>query len=128
MTKNDSPEELTDRQLKAIPHLISSPTFEEGRKKARLSKNALFKWLKKPAFKDELIKQRDIVITEALETLKANIGQAISALVGLLETEKESLKRQVANDIINHVLKVVEIQEIERRLDEIEQIVFGKKR
>ena len=88
----------------------------------------MFKWLKKPAFKNELIKQRDIVITEALETLKANTGQAVRALVGLLKTEKESLKRQVANDIINHVLKVVEVQEIERRLDEVEQIVFGQKR
>lgn len=124
MTKSDLPEELTDRQKKAIPHLISSPTLEEGRKKARVSKNALFIWLKKPAFKDELIKQRDIVITEALETLKANIGQAINVLVGLLETEKESLRRQVANDIINHVLKIVELQDMDKRLSEVERIVF----
>ena len=128
MTKNDSPEELTDRQLKAIPHLISSSTLEDGRKKAGVSKNALYTWLRNPIFKDELKKQQDIVIAEAMESLKSNIGKAISVLVGLLDTESDSLKRLVANDIIGHSLKAIEMQEIEYRLDEIEQIVFGKKR
>ena len=125
MTKGDLTKELSDRQIKAIPHLVTSPTFEEGRKKARLSKNALYKWLKNPAFKDELIQQRNIVITEAMETLKANIGQAVNALIELLDTEKESLKRQVANDILNHGLKVIELQEMEKRLSELERIVFA---
>ena len=125
MTKGDLTKELSDRQIKAIPHLVTSPTFEEGRKKAMISKNALYKWLKNPAFKDELIQQRNIVITEAMETLKANIGQAINALIELLDTEKESLKRQVANDILNHGLKVIELQEMEKRLSELERIVFA---
>lgn len=68
MTKQDKKEtlHLTERQKKTIPHLIVSATNEEGRKRARISRNTLYTWLKDPMFKDELQRQRNIVVDEAL--------------------------------------------------------------
>jgi hypothetical protein len=126
MTRNDP--QLTERQLKAIPHLVAASTYEEGRKNARVSKNALYTWLREPAFRDELSKQREAIFTEALEDLKSHILSAVSALVGLLSTSDERLRRQVANDVIKHVFKAREILEIEKRLKDLEGIIFGKDR
>ena len=132
MTEKDNqrPQEaegLTERQKKAIPYLVASPTYEEGRKKAKVSKNALYEWLKNPAFKEVLQKQRDTVITEALEALKGNMTKAAEVLVGLLNTESDTLKRHVANDIISHVLKARELMEIEERLASVEKLVLERK-
>jgi len=56
--------QLTDRQLKAIPHLVSSPTYTQGCKKAKVNKGTFYKWLKDPEFKVELDRQRDEVAAE----------------------------------------------------------------
>ncbi len=128
MTEKDFPDELTDRQLKAIPYLVSSPTLEEGRKKARVSKNALFTWLRDPVFKNELQRQRNVVITEALEILKGHLVKATESLVDLLETDSDSLRRHVANDIIGHALKWKEIEDLEKRLCDVEQLIFSQRK
>jgi hypothetical protein len=129
MTKQDKSgtQELTDRQRKSIPYLVASATMEAGRRKAKLSKNALYEWLKNPVFRRELTRQRDLVITEALDTLKGGMTKATEALVNLLNTDSDSLKRYVANDIINHVLKAKEMQDLEERLEKLEKIVLERK-
>jgi hypothetical protein len=129
MTEKDksSAENLSERQRKSIPYLVASPTMEEGRRKAKLSKNALYEWLKNPVFRQELGAQRDLVITEALDTLKGHMSKATETLVGLLNTDSDSLRRYVANDIINHVLKAKELQDLEERLERLEKIVLERK-
>ena len=132
MTENDTSRNkpdsrLTNRQLKAIPHLVSSPTLEEGRRNARVSRDALYRWLKQPAFKEALRQQRDVVIQEALETLKATMTKATTTLASLLDTQSDSLKRHVCNDLIGHVLKAKELQEFEERLLKIEHVVFERR-
>jgi hypothetical protein len=129
MTKKDksSAENLSERQRKAIPHLVASPTMEAGRRNAKLSKNALYEWLKNPVFRQELSTQRDLVIAEALDTLKGSMTKATETLVGLLDADSDSLKRYVANDIINHVLKAKELQDLEERLEKLEKIVLDRR-
>jgi hypothetical protein len=123
---NDA-EKLSERQLKAIPYLVACPTFEEGRKKAKISRNALYDWLKNPLFKGELKKARDSVFAESLETLKGNISKAVETLIKLLEdSENTSLKRLVCNDIINHTLRAKEIMDIEERLSSIERTILER--
>jgi hypothetical protein len=64
---------------------------------------------------------RDSIVEEAVDTLKANVTKAASALVELLEgCDNPALKRNIANDIIGHVFKVKEMQEFEKRLMALE--------
>jgi hypothetical protein len=65
MSETEKKTNLTDRQLKAIPHIVSSPTYTEGYQKAEINKTTLYKWLKEPEFKHELDRQRDEVAAEA---------------------------------------------------------------
>jgi len=130
MTKTDQNQKkgLTDRQLKAIVHLVSSVTLEEGRKKARLSKDTLFRWLKNPDFKAEIKKVRDIVISEALDILKQNTITAVHQLVKLLDKKiSDNLRRSICNDIINYTLKARELEELEARVADIEKLIKERK-
>jgi hypothetical protein len=91
-----------------------------------LSKALFYEWLKNPDFADEYKRQRNILIDEALESLKGSLKKAVNTLTALLDTEIESLRRAVSNDILNHVLKIKEMQEIEDRLLKLEQLMGGR--
>ena len=112
---------ITDRQLKAIPHIVACPTYTEGCKKADINKTTLYKWLKEPAFKAELDRQRDEVAAEAFGVLSQGLTRAVETLVGLLNNKDDRLKRLVCNDIIEHIFRYKENEELEQRITAIEQ-------
>ncbi|MCX5847729.1 MAG: phBC6A51 family helix-turn-helix protein [Deltaproteobacteria bacterium] len=127
MTKSDKKHELSERQKKAIPFLVQSSTVEEGCKVAKISRETYYQWLSDSLFKDELKRQRDQVIEDALNIMKANITKAVNALVGLLNTNNDNLKRYVANDVLGHVLKAKEIEDLDARITELERLIKEKK-
>lgn len=119
---------LSPKQLSAIPCIIAEPTVEAGVKKARISKDTYYQWLKMSAFRDEIKKQRDIVTADALETLKQACTKAVDTLIQLLETtESDNVKRLTCNDILGNVLKMKEMQDLESRVAELEKIIKEKK-
>ena len=120
--------QLTNRQLLAIPHLIGSPTLEEGRKRAKVSKATLYKWLKDPRFKEELRRRRNEVARDALDRLKGLVGKAIDKLAELIDSEKPYIQKAVAEKIIDYTLRSIEIEELEERLERIEEIVLNRQR
>ena len=111
---------LTDRQIKAIPHVVAASTYTEGCQKAKINKTTLYKWLKEPEFKAELDRQRDDVAAEAFGVLSQGLTKAVETLVGLLASKDDRLKRLTANDIIGHFLKYKELKELEERVEAIE--------
>ncbi|MCK9227731.1 MAG: hypothetical protein M0P30_08060 [Syntrophorhabdaceae bacterium] len=68
-----------------------------------------------------------MLVNEAMESLKESVSKAVDTLTALLDTENEGLRRAVANDILNHVLKIREMQDIEARIDSIERVVLERK-
>ena len=118
---------MSERQRKAIPFLVNSPTVEGGCKAAKISRETYYQWLSDPLFRDELREHRDKLIEDALNVMKANMTKAVNALVGLLNTKNEFLMRAVANDILGHVLKSKELEDIERRVEALERIIREKR-
>ena len=119
--------ELTPRQLKTIPFIVSSPTYTEGIEKAKLNRTTFYKWLKEPEFKAELDRHRDEVAAVALGILSQSLTKAIETLTGLLNTQDERLKRLVCKDIIEHILKYREVDDLDARLKKIEKLLAEKK-
>jgi ACT domain-containing protein len=119
---------LTERQLKAIPHIVGSQTYSEGIKKAGISRKTFYEWMKDPVFERELTEQRKRITAEALGLLELSMNRAVEGLTGLLETQDERLRRLVSKDIIEHILKHKENEELEERIKAIEEKVAGGKR
>ena len=124
--QNSEKLQLTDRQLKVIPIIVSSPTYTDGCKKARLNRATFYQWLKQPEFKAELDRQRNEIVEAAFGMIAANIEKAVSTLVGLLDTKDERVKRLTANDIIGHFLKHKELKDLEERIERIEEQLEGR--
>jgi len=117
----DGRKELTDRQLSAISHLIAAPSIEQGCKRARVSKAAVYEWLKNESFKAELKRQRDELIRGALDSLKVNVSKATETLVKLLDSKSEPIRARAAEDIIEFAQKAIEHEELEKRIEALEE-------
>jgi hypothetical protein len=125
---NETPQELTRNQLRAIPYLVSSRTIDEAAKKARVSRYQIYKWLDDPAFQDELKRQRDIVIKAALEKLQACVTEAVDTLSSLLSSKNENIRLRASQSIIDYTLKSIELQDLEKRISILEEQLTSKGR
>ncbi len=126
MSKTKEKSKLTARQLKAIPHIVSSSTYTEGSKKAKVNKTTFYKWLKEPEFKAELDRQRDEIAAEAFGVLSQSLTQAVEALVSLLDNKDDRLKRLAAKDVIDFIIRHKENEDLDERLKEVEKRLAEK--
>ena len=117
---------LTTRQLKVIPKIVTSPTYTEGCKRAKVNRTTFYEWLKIPEFKIELDRQRDEIAAEAFGVLSQSLTQAVEALVGLLDNEDDRLKRLTAKDVIDFIIRHKENEDLDERLKEVEKRLAEK--
>ena len=126
MTNKDSLE-LSQKQIAAITFFIGNKSVDEACKEAGISRNAYYEWLKEPAFKDELNRLRNEVVEDAIGQLKTNTTKAANTLVSLLDREDHpAVQRAAANDILGHVMKFIELKEMEERLINLENVLESK--
>jgi hypothetical protein len=111
---------LTDRQLRVIPYLLTSPSTEEACRRARINKTTVYEWLRNETFREELKRQRDAVIERALDSLKANIVKATKKLVQHLDSKRENISIRAAEDIIEFTQRALEHEELEKRIEALE--------
>ena len=114
-------ERLTDRQLRVIPYLLTSPSIEEACRRARINKTTAYEWLKDETFREELKRQRDTVIERALDSLKANIAKATKTLVKHLDSKRENISIRAAEDIIEFTQKAIELENLQGRIEALEE-------
>ena len=119
--------DLSGRQLRVIPYLLGAPTIEEGCKRARMSKGAVYEWLKNEPFRQELKRQRGAVTERALDSLKANIAKATETPVKHLDSEQENISIRAAENIIEFTQKALEHEDLEKRIGALEESIKQKK-
>jgi predicted DNA-binding protein YlxM (UPF0122 family) len=117
----NDPKTLTAKQARVIPYLLGAPSLEEGCKRAKVSKVTVYDWLKQEIFRQELKRQRDELIERALDSLKANVSKATETLVKLLDSKSEPIKARAAEDIIEFAQKAIEHEELEKRVQALEE-------
>jgi hypothetical protein len=117
---------LTSRQLLLISHLIVAPSNDEACRRARVSRGALYAWLKDQNFQEELKVQKEAVVKSGFDRIQLGITMAANGLLELLNTDRPELKRLVCRDILDFSMKFQEINRIEARLEAIESAVLHR--
>ncbi len=118
--QNDSESKLTVRQTKFLPVLLASPTYTAACKKGKISRDTLYAWLRDPAFRAELDRQRNDLATQGFALLSQSVVKAIETLVDLLDGSDARLKRLAAKDILDQHAKFKELDELTERIERIE--------
>ena len=113
--------QFSPRQVLAIPILAAEPTVEQGAEKAGVARKTVFQWLRDPAFKEELDRQRRELAQGALDQLKVNAPKAVETLVGLLDATRDSIKLRAAMGILDFTQKAMDFERVDKRIAELEQ-------
>lgn len=114
---------LTPLQKRVIPLLLSEYRQSDALKQAGIIRVTLNRWMKQEAFRDELKRRRNEIVEQAFDRLKVTMTKAANVLAGLLDSENEVLRRLSANDIMSHVLRARELEDIAERLEALEKVV-----
>jgi hypothetical protein len=122
-------EVLSDKQRMALIHIVGNHTIEQGCKEAGISRDCFYRWLENPLFKAELSRPRETIFIEAIDHLKHSMKLACHTLKALCEDPEcpPAVKRGAATDIIGHLMKWRETQELEKRITQLEEHVKGAK-
>jgi len=125
--QNDGEAKLTARQVKFLPVLLANPTYTAACQAGRVSRDTLYEWLKDPAFKAELHKQRDELVAQGFALLAQSVGKAVETLVGLLDGSDGRLKRLAAVSILSQHTKFRELDDLAQRIERIEERLEDRK-
>lgn len=119
-------EKVKRSQELALPLLAISANYSQTCKELDISLDQLYEWLKDPEFKSQLDAMRSEACTrvfeEAIANLKNSATQAVDTLINLLKRDDyPAVQRAAANDILTHVQKFKELNELEERIVKLEQ-------
>ena len=118
---------LTGKQERVIPIIIANDSTEAAARAAGMSKNTLYLWQQQPEFNEAVSSARKKLLEKAMHRLMSISMKAVLTLESLLGAESESVRRAAANDILSHLVKHRELEEIEERLLSVEKIIFERK-
>jgi len=120
-------EKLSDRQLRTIPIILSTPSLTEAGRKANVSRSQLLRWMAEEAFLEELEKTRDQMLEVSLDTLQAGAKEAVETLLRLLKDRHKGIKLKAADRTLFYVLRVKELRDIEARVSLLEKLILSAK-
>jgi hypothetical protein len=100
--KNDTP--LTDAQGVAVPLLASGAKKKDVAAAAGVSAEAVSEWLRQPHFAAALEARRSGLCAVAGERLSEATDQAITTLLGLMKSGKETTRLKAATFLLQQVL------------------------
>ena len=114
---------LTARQLRLITFILSTASIEAASKEAKIGRATVYRWLKEKHFREKLEQKRQELFEEGLSRLKAATDKASQRLIELLDSNNVNIRRLAAKDILSFALKAIETQNLEDRIDRIEEIL-----
>jgi len=127
MLQNDTnieKETLTPRQSKAIALILEGQlSLESIAEKIGIRRMTLHRWTKREYFKEKIEQKRQEVFEEGLNNLKAAMNKAAKKLIELLDSKDENIRRLTAKEILNFALKSFETEDLEKRIEAIEEIL-----
>lgn len=119
-SSNNGHEELTHRQRRALPCLVSAPSYERGCKLAGIGRRTLTGWLGQATFRRALRDAEGSAYRAALAEVERGMSKAARTLRHLLRSENEGIRLRAAAEMLGVAFKAREVGAIEDRLREIE--------
>jgi hypothetical protein len=119
MTEN----KLTSRQRKALAALLSETTVTAAAAKAGLNPRTLYRYLQQEAFQRAFTQVQTDAMDRAAARLVGGASDALVVLHHVMVNPDPAQSRMAADAWLRHTLKLYEIQQLDKRLTELEREV-----
>ncbi|NSW76055.1 MAG: hypothetical protein HPY68_04640 [Candidatus Atribacteria bacterium] len=119
---------LSRKKELAVAALLQSATIKEAAEKVGIAEITLWRWLKEEEeFRNAFREAKREAVSLAISRVQQICGEAVETLREIMLTgQAESPRVQAARAILELALKALEIEEMEKRLEELEKVVFEK--
>jgi transposase-like protein len=112
--------QLTSKQEKALAALVTEVTVEAAAKTAGVSAPTIYRWLREPKFKREVLAMRRLVVEEAIGLAQPACRRAVATLVSSMDCDNPNVQVRAAQLILETSLKGIETLELESRIEAVE--------
>jgi hypothetical protein len=116
---------LSRNREKAIAGLILKSSISEAAQYAGIGERTLLRWLKDDDFKKAYCEARYHLVQHALTQIQGATKDAVQVLKKIANNKKapDSVRLRAASVILSYAVKSIEIENLEARITDLEQII-----
>jgi len=120
---------LNRKMETTIVALLNQPTFTLAAENAGISETTLWRWLQREDFKKAYKEARKQAVNQAIAHIQQISGEAVNTLREVMnDGAKETARVTAARAILELTLKAYEIEDIEERLEALEERMRNNER
>lgn len=103
--------------------LLTKPTVREAAHVCGVPEQTIYKWLKKPAFKEEYEEQKKRIVEDSANYLQIKLNEATATVLELMHDQEapSQVRLNAARTVFEYCYKFIEQREVIGRIDALEQ-------
>jgi ACT domain-containing protein len=115
---------LTKKQTYFLEVYLTTPILSEACKKANISRQTYYTWLKNKEFIKRIEDIQNSIIIGVKEKLDELTSEALNELEKLLLNSNDGVKVRCISIILDNMFKIKDL-ELEKRIEKLEEIIEG---
>ena len=117
--RTDFIENLTQRQISALPHLLRPGPVTEQARSAGISRNTLYRWLDDRNFRECLERLREETLRFSQSEFQAITLKAVEAIEDALDSNDMRIRLQAARIVMHESRNAQYDQHMHRRIENL---------
>ncbi len=117
--RTDFAENLTQRQITALPHLLRPGPITEQARNAGVSRNTLYRWLEDQNFRECLERLREETLRFSQSEFQAITLKAVEAIEDALDSNDMRMRLQAARIVMQESRNAQYDQTTQRRIENL---------
>ena len=122
----NSEKELSEKQVLAIPHLVSAKSFGETADLIGVNRSTIYRWMDNPTFREEYDRQRDAIAEFARDGMRSLMLKALSVQAERFDSDDPKERARVAKEIIDYDLKTAANHESQKLLNRLDHLIYNE--
>ena len=121
----NSEKELSERQVLAIPHLVSAKSVSETAELIGVNRRTVYRWMDDPAFREEYDRQRDAVAGFARSGMRTLMLKALSVQAERFDSDDPRERTRAAKEIMDYDAKTAPKHESQKLLNRLHSVIYS---
>ena len=117
--RTDFTQNLTQRQITALPHLLRTGPITEQARNAGISRNTLYRWLEDRNFRKCLERLREETLRFSQSEFQAITLKAVEAIEDALDSDDMPMRLQAARIVMQESRNAQYDQHVQRRIENL---------
>ncbi len=121
----NSEKELSEKQVLAIPHLVSAKSVSETAELVGVTRRTVYRWMDDPTFREEYDRQRDAVASFARSGMRTLMLKALAVQAERFDSDDPKERARAAKEIMDYDAKTAPKHESQKLLNRLHSVIYS---